>query len=108
MNDYNVYAIFPHDEKGNVAGVYVGVTGSVKQRLRNHLYCYSAKNGQQEMHDLMRKNGFHYVILAQVDYRDRSTEYDWIDYFRKMTNYKIFNEMTCKDADWHRIGGESA
>lgn len=110
MKSKTVYAIFPYDEHGKIAGVYVGVTADkIKRRMNNHLRCYSAKHGQKELHDLMRKNGFHYVVLAHVDYRERLVEYDWIDYFNKMTDVHVFNDkLTCADADWHKIGGESA
>ena len=108
MKRKTVYAIFPYDMYGNVAGVYVGVTeDKIKRRITNHLCCYSAKHGQEELHNLMRMNGFHYVILAHIDYRDRLVEYDWIDFFNTMTDLPVFNDkLTCANADWRRLGGQ--
>ena len=103
-----VYGIFPYDDTGKVAGVYVGITeGDVNRRMTNHLRNYNSKHGLRDLHELMRTNGFHWVILATVDYKERCVEYDWIDYFSKKTDLKVFNyKLSCAGADWHKIGGE--
>ena len=103
-----VYAIFPYDENGKTAGVYVGMTEKPVERIKLHLHDTTSKNGAKELHDLMRSNGYHWVTLSTVSqYEDRSAEYDWIDYFQKKTDLKVFNERSgCLKADWHKLGGE--
>ena len=84
----DVYAIYPYDEEGQVAGVYVGSAHNVQHRFNGHL---QARTHQKELHDLMRKNGFTFQILGkQNSYKESNLEYDWIDFF-KQTNVKVFN-----------------
>ena len=86
-----IYAIFPYESNGKVAGVYVGITNNLKIRIANHFYDHSSC--QPELHDLMRKNGYSYLVLGEISrYKDGYLEYDWIDFFSKKTRLKIFNK----------------
>ena len=86
-----IYAIFPYGGDGRIAGVYVGVTKNIKTRMANHFYDCSSL--QPELHNLMRENGFSYLVLGEVPhYRDGYLEYDWIDFFLKRTNLRVFNK----------------
>lgn len=86
-----IYAILPYGSDGKIAGVYVGVTKNIKTRMANHLYDYSSL--QTELHNLMRENGFSYLVLGEAPhYRDGYLEYDWIDFFLKRTNLRVFNK----------------
>lgn len=106
-----IYAIFPKDENGNIAGVYVGSTFTgLRHRIAVHLGKKSSH--QKELHNLMRTNGFVYQSLeTRVFPEDFDLEYDWIDYFLKKTNLRVFNKMTKKHQDYRnccycRIGGK--
>ena len=103
-----VYAIFPHDEEGKIAGVYVGLSDRPETRIKAHLHDKTSQNGQKMLHELMRKNGYHWVVLSTLtSYTERFLEYDWVDYFMKKTDLTVFNDRTLLTADWHRVGGES-
>lgn len=87
------YAIFPLDKNGNVAGVYVGSTGCIKQRITGHIASKKV-DPQRELHNLMRENGFKVIELYKVDkYENRWLEAVWMDIFSKYTNLKVFNQV---------------
>lgn len=88
----HVYAIYPYDESGEIAGVYVGSTSKLVKRINAHLT--EKKGSQEELHDLMRENGFTFQILDYIrDYSDVHVEYDWVDFFEH-TDIKVFNRKT--------------
>jgi len=96
-----VYAIYPLDGSGDIAGVYVGTTSNIRCRIKNHI---STKGQQTELHKMMRENGFMYQIVETIsEYEDRHLEYDWIDFFKKKTHLMVFNKMDdCFSADFSR------
>lgn len=100
-----VYAIFPCDKDGEAVGVYVGSTSDMKWRLINHRCRPVGLGNQDELHQLMRENGCTYKFLDEYyGIKETHTEYDWIDYFVKVTDLKVFNNRTdYKGADWTRI-----
>ena len=103
-----VYAIFPLDEKCEVAGVYVGSTDNLKSRIKNHRNSKKANDSQAELHELMRANGFSYIVLDEIKtWKDNHIEYDWIDYFIERTSLRVFNSAKelC-GADYTRISRE--
>lgn len=84
-----VYAIYPFDEDGKIAGVYVGATSNIRCRMKNHV---NNMRQQQELHGMMRENGFTYQILETIkEYNDRHLEYDWMDFFKEKTPLRVFN-----------------
>lgn len=106
----SVYAIFPFDSEGNVAGVYVGSTWNLKERIRCHIGTHVELGKQTLLHDLMRNNGFICVNIGIIqNFKEAHIEYDWIDFFQNRTNLNLFNNrIGLCNANWHRIGGESA
>lgn len=102
-----VYLIFPYDEFGNVAGVYVGSSSWVEERIRRHLYDFNNEFiNQRELHELMRKNGFALAVVDNIEnYKESYTEYDWVDYFRNFYDMRIFNSAKRGKAicNWQRI-----
>lgn len=96
-----IYAIYPHDENGDYAGVYVGITSNVKRRLQIHLkdlYCHP---NSVELHRLMKNNGYSYQTIDDVQSNDDTyLEYDWIDFFRAKTDLHIFNTKIGSHADF--------
>lgn len=105
-----IYAIFPKDENGNIAGVYVGSTFvPLKHRIAEHL---RDKSHQQELHNLMNDNGFIYQSLETMVTRgNHGLEYDWIDYYLKKTDLRVFNKTMRKDQNYRnccygRVGGQ--
>lgn len=87
------YAIFPYDEKGNVAGVYVGSSCNVANRIAVHRATKHNKDAQKELHELMRNNGYEVVELFTMNkLGDSYIEYMWIDIFIKYSKYKVFNK----------------
>lgn len=98
------YLIVVYDRSGIIPeGIYVGSSYDVKQRIQNHLHDYSIST-QQKLHELMRKRRFSVWILD--DNADLNSEYDWIDFFKKKTNFSMFNVRTKICADWHRCEGK--
>lgn len=87
-----IYAIYPYDEKGEYAGVYVGSTRELKMRLGQHVR-QNTKDAQAEMHELMRSNGYIWQILETCDFSTRRREYEWVDFFRSTTDLKVFNQF---------------
>lgn len=102
-----VYLIFPYDENGIIAGVYVGSSCFVSFRIAEHRYTTeNRKDDQKELHKLMRDNGFTYLIVDEIkSWHESFTEYDWVDYFAKNYNIKIFNSPNVGrvNRDWHRL-----
>lgn len=98
-----IYAIYPLDSDGNIAGVYVGMTRNLRQRIKGHMNDRHTEN-QMGFHSLMRDYGFYYQILENVEeYPDRRHEYDWIDYFKHM-GVPVFNAQTeCFSPDYRRV-----
>lgn len=85
-----VYALYPFDENGLIAGVYVGSAHDLEKRIGTHLTNHGGN--QLELHELMRNNGFSFQILDFVPNRTLShIEYDWIDFFSRV-NLRLFNE----------------
>lgn len=89
-----VYIIIPLDENGKAIGAYVGKTGSISVRLRQHYYSKKKTGKQTELHELMKTNHF---ICLQVDQikdpiRDGHLEYDWMDFVGNVIGLKLFNE----------------
>lgn len=85
-----VYAIYPLDENGNIAGVYVGSSGDMENRFSVHLT--SRGKFQSELHNLMRQNGFTFQILDHIPNEEKNhIEYDWIDFFSHI-DIRLFNE----------------
>jgi hypothetical protein len=101
----SVYVIFPHDDSGEIAGVYVGSSGNAFERLKMHLH---DNQTQKELHDLMRRNGFDWFVVDVIKNRtDLHLEYDWMDFFKQNTHLHLFNQRTqYHKPDWRRIGGE--
>lgn len=100
-----VYALFPYDDEGKVAGVYVGVSQNLKNRMRVHKNTQNGKGKQDRLHELMRRNGYTFKIIDEVRrWEDGHIEYDWIDYFLKETNFPVFNnEVSLCGANWKRL-----
>lgn len=98
-----VYVIMPFDHDKKIAGVYVGSSANLQQRIMNHLNSYSAQ--QKELHDLMRKNGFEVCVVDDIENIGEShLEYDWIEFFKERTHFKVFNfRQDLCGADWHRL-----
>lgn len=91
MKTKYVYAIYPKDENGNIAGVYVGSSENVERRIKHHLNRMK-KDPQPELHELMRTNGFTYEILeAMEDFRENYKEYKWIEAM-SLKYSKVFNK----------------
>lgn len=89
-----IYVIYPFDDKGNIAGAYVGMSACVQQRMIQH--CESKDKNQQELHDLMNENGFTFQILDVVKTMDDThLEADWIAFFDDL-NIRTFNIMKKK------------
>lgn len=103
-----VYALFPLNEKCDVAGVYIGSTENPKVRLKCHRNNKRKNDSQSELHDLMRANGYSFIVLDEIETpNENHIEYDWVDYFLKKTSLRVFNNITdvC-DANWTRINIE--
>lgn len=108
MNAKKVYAIFPFDEDGEIAGVYIGSSQNPLTRVRNHRNTKDGHGKQDTLHELMRKNGFTYIFVDDIKtFKDAHVEYDWIDYFIKQTNLTVFNnaDNLCQ-ANWTKISKE--
>lgn len=105
MNEIKkVYALFPYDKDGKIAGVYVGSTRQPAERMRIHKNTPNGHGKQDELHELMRTNGFYYVVVDEYKSCFESyIEFDWLDFFIKRTKLKIFNNFISKKADWTRI-----
>ena len=88
------YAIFPYDENGDIAGVYVGSSCNVTKRVNGHMATKTNNDAQKELHELMRKNGYG-VVELYVAYKrnDSFKEYMWMDIFIKYSKYKVFNKV---------------
>lgn len=100
-----VYAIFPFNDDGkNIAGVYVGVTHDLKERLDRHGHDHQSIH-TAELHDLMRRNGFVCYELDTIStLHENHIEYDWINFFKERTALKVFNyRQDLCGADWHRL-----
>ena len=111
MYTMTIYAIFPKDKDGNVAGVYVGSThGTLKERINMHLI--DKHPSQKELHELMKTNGYIYQSLeSRVGWGNRDLEYDWVDYYLKKSNLRVFNKYLGIHRDYRnccygRIGGQ--
>lgn len=91
MKTKYVYAIYPKDKDGNIAGVYVGSSENVERRIRSHTNRHR-NDTQYELHFLMRKNGFEFEVLDSINCPDEMyKEYMWIELLCK--NYpKVFNK----------------
>lgn len=85
-----IYAIYPKKQNGDIAGVYVGSTSHLNVRITGHLRSQSPE--QSEFHKLMNENGYSVQILGQILDRDEAhLEFDWIDFFDKLTDLHVFN-----------------
>ena len=99
-----IYVIFPNDASGNVAGAYVGISYDVKGRVESHLHTYSTNPLQNELHQLMRENGFAYKVLGKAtSYKEAYAEYDWIDFIERKLKARLFNSKKGSHADWLRL-----
>lgn len=87
-----IYAIYPLNKDGKIAGVYVGRTNDVLHRLYQHTTPRNGKDNQEEFHSLMRENGFYYQVLDDVKvFAEGHLEKDWIKFF-EMQDVKLFNK----------------
>lgn len=86
-----VYAIYPYDSEGNFAGVYVGQSEDVEKRITGHIYT-SSHSAQDELHQLMKENGFEYEVLDVIrgEY-ELDIEYKWINHFSTFKGLQVFN-----------------
>ena len=99
-----IYLIFPRRENGLVAGVYVGSAVELERRIDCHRRCFYKGRKQDELHTLMRNNGYYYGIVDEIaDETQKMKEHDWIDYFVRETSLEVFNTVICKEANWQRI-----
>lgn len=100
-----VYLIFPFDENGKIEGVYVGSSNDVRSRVKNHRNDHHSSGKQKILHDLMRKNGYDYLIVDEIkSFHENHVEYDWMDFFIKNTTFQLFNnQVGLCGADWHRL-----
>lgn len=99
-----VYVLFPHNDEGMIAGVYVGSSENVKERIRGHKNTHDGHGKQDELHNLMRRNGYTYFVVDEIsEWRESYIEFDWMDYFIKCTNLPVFNNFVSKKANWERI-----
>lgn len=103
-----VYLIFPFDEQGKIAGVYVGSSCCVSTRIYGHLTIkgYDTCGEQKELHELMRKNGFAYEVVDKIDkWQNSYIEYDWVDFFLNNYEIRVFNshKKGCVIRDWKRL-----
>lgn len=98
----SVYVIFPHDDCGGIAGVYVGSSGNAAERIKRHA---NDTRSQKKLHDLMRRNGFDWFVVDVIqNHADLHLEFDWMDYFMKKTSLHLFNERTAwHKPDWRRL-----
>lgn len=93
-----IYAIYPFDENGNIAGVYVGSSFDYEERIKGHFF--SRKVEQEYFHSLMRTNGFTFQLLGDIqDVRENHLEYDWMDFLNK-SGVKVFNSLVGKTRSW--------
>ena len=90
-----IYAIYPLDGEGNIAGVYVGMTSDIQTRIYQHTIP-KTNDVQDEFHSLMRENGFYFQVLDVVkELKDRHLEADWINFF-ELQDIKLFNKAKTK------------
>lgn len=97
-----VYAIYPLNENGKIAGVYVGSTFDFKRRAYLHMHKNPAS--RQPFQELMIKNGFYYQTFNIINSFDEAhLEYDWMDFFKK-NGVVVFNQRTdFHSPDYRRI-----
>ena len=102
-----VYLIFPFDDNGKVAGVYIGCSHNPVARMELHIREKPLpRKEQNELHRLMRDNGFLYGVVDEIPtYTEQYIEYDWVDYFKQNYGYRIFNSLKygSGEADCSRI-----
>lgn len=101
-----IYAIFPHDKNGNTVGVYVGASARPEERIKNHAWENRKEPPlAEELHQLMRENGFHYFILDEMKtYKDKNREYEWVQMFMSI-QMKVFNTRTYLVGNKPETGG---
>ena len=100
-----VYTIFPNGDDGKPVGVYVGSAQNVDERIRNHINAgKNDRHGLKELHNLMRKNGYTVeVVDTMQSYDEAYKEYDWIDFFVRLSEMKVFNHRVGSHADFRRV-----
>lgn len=99
-----VYVLFPFNKFGNIAGVYIGSSQDPEERMRIHKNTHNGHGKQDQLHELMRNNGFLYVVVDEIKTcKDTYIEFDWLDYFDKRTKLTIFNNFISPKANWERI-----
>lgn len=99
-----VYVLFPFDDEGLIAGAYVGSSENVNERLRIHKNTHEGHGKQDQLHELMRKNGYTYAVVDEIkSFHETYIEFDWIDFFQKRTKLAVFNNFVSKKANWERI-----
>ena len=86
------YAIFPYDDNGEIAGVYVGCTHNLVMRMNSHRNAPPKNDTQRELHALMKRNGYEVIQLFEVEVKERFLEYLWIDIFDRYSKYRVFNK----------------
>ena len=98
-----VYAIYPYDENGQIAGAYVGITGNLKERMYLHRNNRDSRDKQSALHKLMREHGYCFQILEVCNkVIDRCVEYDWIEFFAGQEVH-VFNIQHGKNANQERL-----
>lgn len=100
----SIYLIFPYADDGTIAGVYVGSSGNAAERIKRHV---NDRHSQLQMHDLMRKNGYDWIVVDVIHKSDElHLEFDWMDFFRQKTDLHLFNiRINYHHPNWQRIGG---
>ena len=99
-----VYILFSFNEQGLIAGAYVGSSANVQERIRIHKNTQDGHGKQDQLHKLMRKNGYTYVVVDEIETcKDTYIEFDWLDFIIKRTNLTVFNNFISKKANWKRI-----
>lgn len=86
-----VYVIFPYDDDGKISSVYVGSAENARVRLDSHLYA-KANDPYKDLHDQMKKNGFEFFVIDELNYSTSWREYMWAKYFHDCGRLKVFNK----------------
>lgn len=96
-----IYALYPFDTDGNIAGVYVGSTYKISRRMANHRNNNKCHLNQKELHELIEKNGYCFQVIDEYVGYDSIREYDWIQFF-ELQNVRLFNTRKSQNANYKR------
>ncbi len=101
--DKYIYALYPLDKPGNATAVYIGCSMDPAKRVKEHLYNKTPSCGSVNLSKLMREHGYAYQVLDTVKESEAYIEYDYIDFFLKLTNIEVLNTKIGNHADYRRV-----